>query len=214
MSNRTEKNEIIVGPINDERLKPGMERIRSGETQLFGGTTHAPEVTLTPPERHVYALEIKGVWMWVNGCGHCNQNGEKMTYVTCEEHDRCQCCGVKRKDAVCIPPRNEHDTGGGVWGNRDDNGVWGWVCHPCREAEDNQRRADALERIVPDDEYNEWDYFSENDAKCPWCNAELCTDESYDADEEDITCHDCGHAFTLTAEHHVTWTTKRKGATA
>lgn len=122
MSNRTDKNEIIVSPINDDRLKTGMNRTRSGSTQLFGGTTHEPEITLTPPEKHLYALEVRGVWMWVNGCGHCNQNGEKISYVVCEEHDRCQCCGVNRKDAITIPPRSENDIGGGVWGSRDANG--------------------------------------------------------------------------------------------
>lgn len=147
MSNRTEKNEIIIGPINDDRLTPGMNRIRSGQTQLFGGTTHAPELTLTPPEKHLYALEVKGIWMWVNGCSHCNKNGEKMSYVVCEEHDRCQGCGTHRSKAVRIPPRNEHDASGGVWGSRDDNGVWGWTCHRCREAENVAVRSAALERI-------------------------------------------------------------------
>lgn len=210
MSNRTEKNEIIIGPINDDRLTPGMNRIRSGQTQLFGGTTHAPELTLTPPEKHLYALEVKGIWMWVNGCSHCNKNGEKMSYVVCEEHDRCQGCGTHRSKAVRIPPRNEHDASGGVWGSRDDNGVWGWTCHRCREAENVAVRSAALERIEENGEYDELDYWHEDEAKCPWCNAKVCTDESYDADDEDHACAECGNSFTLTAEHSVSWTTKRK----
>lgn len=212
MSNRTDKNEIIVSPINDARLKPGMNRSRSGTTQLFGGTTHEPEITLTPPEKHLYALEVKGVWMWVNGCGHCNQNGEKMSYVVCEEHDRCQCCGVNRKDAITIPPRSEHDIGGGVWGSRDGNGIWGWTCHTCHKAEEERVRSEALARIADNTDYNEWDYFSEDVAKCPWCNAKVDTEESYDADGDELTCDECGHSFTLTAEHTVTWTTKRQEA--
>lgn len=205
MSNRTEKNEIIVAPIGDGRLKLGMNRIRNGSIQQFGG-----EFNLHPPERHLYALEVNGVWMWVNGCARCNQNDEKMSYVTCEDHDRCQRCNIQRKSASLIPPRNEHDIGGGVWGSRDDNGAWGWMCHSCHEEEEAQRKASALARIEENADYNEWDYFSEDEAKCPWCNAEICTEESYDADGEEDTCEECGHSFTLTANHSVTWTTKRK----
>ncbi|MEG0324000.1 MAG: hypothetical protein RR619_08385, partial [Raoultibacter sp.] len=61
-------------------------------------------------------------------------------------------------------------------------------------------------------DYNEWDYFNEDKAKCPWCTANVSTDESYEANEDDLTCDECGHSFTLTAEHSVSWTTKRKEA--
>lgn len=212
MSNRTDKNEIIVAPIDDPRLKPGMNRMRNGSTQEFGDDWHHPEIKLTPPEKHLYALEVNGVWMWINGCAHCNKNGEKMPYVVCEEHDRCQCCGLTRKEATPIPSRNEHDQGGGVWGSCDENGVWGWTCHPCREAEEAKIRSDALARIEENTDYNELDYFNEDEAKCPWCNANVSTEESYEADEDELTCDECGHSFTLTAEHSVSWTTKRKEA--
>jgi len=203
MKERTDKNEIIAGPINDPRLKPGMNRVRSGSNQLFGGTTHKPEFTITPPEKHLYALEVKGVWAWVNGCAKCNQNGEKMSYVTCEEHDRCQGCNVKRKDAVPSPD-------GCVWGSRDNKDVWGFRCHPCHEIEQESIRSTAKARIPSLDDFDEWDFREEDEAKCPWCSAKLCTDESYDADGEEDTCDECGNEFTLTANHSVTWTTKRK----
>ncbi|TXE56382.1 hypothetical protein [Serratia nematodiphila] len=84
MKERTENGELIIGQINDSRLMPGMNRIRSGSTQKFGVDWHKPGFTISPPEKHFYALEIKGVWMWVNGCVHCNKNGEKMSYVVCD----------------------------------------------------------------------------------------------------------------------------------
>ncbi|WP_025118954.1 MULTISPECIES: hypothetical protein [unclassified Serratia (in: enterobacteria)] len=206
---RTEKGELIISKIDDARLVPGMPRTRSGKTQLFGERIVSRgklvqdcDFSIEPPEKHFYALEINGVWMWVNGCGHCNQNGEKMTYVVCEEHDRCQGCGVKRKEAVATPD-------GAMWGSCDANNVWGWTCHPCHEQREHERRQAALARIVPDDEYSESDYWHESEAKCPYCNAEICTDEKYDADEESMECDECGNVFTLTAEHSVSWTTAR-----
>lgn len=206
MSNRTDKNEIIVASIDDPRLKAGMKRVQSGSDQQFGGTTHKPEFTLTPPEKHLYALEVNGIWMWVNGCAKCNQNKEKMSYVVCEEHDRCQGCNVKRHDVAPIP-------NGGVWGSRDSNGMWGFQCHSCHESEQAAIRSEAQARIPVPEDFDEWDFKMEDEAKCPWCSAALCTDESYDADGEEDTCDECGNSFTLTANHSVTWTTKRKAVT-
>lgn len=213
---RTAKGEIIIGPILDLRLKPAMERVRNGSQQQFGPRIvrggkeiQSCDFTIEPPLRHHYALEVDGSWMWVNGCGHCNQNGEKMSYVVCDEHDRCQCCGVKREEATKTPPRTEWDQGGAVWASRDENAVWGWECHSCHEAKESAKRSEALARVVPDDEYDEWDFYHGDSAKCPWCSAEVCTDESYDADDESHECDECGHSFSLTAEHSVSWTTKR-----
>ena len=216
MTEKTEAGEIIIGPINDNRLTPGLYRSRSGSTQQFGERIvrggkliQECDFSLTPPERHLYALEIDGIWLWVNGCGHCNNNGEKMSYQICEEHDRCQCCGTKRKEAVAIPPRNEYDSGNAMYGTRNDDGVWGWTCFTCHEKQETKKRADALARIIPDNEYNYIDFWSEDKAKCPYCKASVCTDESYDSDEEMLECDECGNAFTLTANHSVTWTTDR-----
>ncbi|KAA8726714.1 hypothetical protein [Ewingella americana] len=213
---KTKDGEIIIGPIDDLRLTPGLYRSRSGSTQQFGDrivrggkVIQECDFSLTPPEKHLYALEISGVWLWVNGCVHCNDNGDKMSYQFCEEHDRCQGCNKKRADCTGIPPRNEHDHGGGMWGSHDDCGVWGWTCHPCHERQEAITREAALSRILPDDEFDENDYEYEDEAKCPYCNAEVCTDESYDADGEELECGECGHAFTLTANHSVTWSTSR-----
>lgn len=213
---KTECGEIVIGPISDPRLTSGMNRIRSGSRQLFGHRLvnggkliQECDFSIEPPERHFYAVEIDGVWMWVNGCGHCNQNGEKSSYVVCDEHDRCQRCDTQRDNAVAIPPRNKFDGLRAMYGTRSDDGMWGWTCYPCYEKQEAKRRSDALSRIIPDDEYNPMDFWSDDKAKCPYCSASICTDESYDADSEKLKCDDCGHIFTLTANHHVTWTTAR-----
>ena len=206
MCQRTANNGIIIGEINAPRLKPVIARMRSRSSQQFGSDWHYPEFKLAPPAKHIYALEVNGVWLWVNGCGHCNKNGEKMSYAVCEEHDRCQGCNIKREDAMKIP-----DSSNGVWGSCDSSGVWGFKCHTCHEAERSAIRSAAEARIPDIEDFDEWDFEMEDEAKCPWCSAKLCTDESYDADDETHECDECGNEFTLTAVHSVSWTTKRAG---
>ncbi|EKN4181949.1 hypothetical protein, partial [Yersinia ruckeri] len=204
ITKRTDKGEIIIGQINDSRLTPNMPRVRSGRSQLFGlriakggKPIQECDFSIEPPEKHIYALEVNGIWMWVNGCGHCNQNGEKMSYQVCDEHDRCQSCGIQRKDAIGIPRGSAED------------GVWGWTCHPCKESQNAEKKAAALSRI-PDDK----DFFADEfeccyEAKCPYCSAEIETDNRHDANGELLKCNECGHSFKLTANYEVTWTTER-----
>lgn len=216
ITKRTDKGEIIIGQINDLRLTPKMPRTRSGRTQKFGERIieggkliQECDFSIEPAEKHIYALEVNGIWMWVNGCVHCNQNGEKMSYQVCDEHDRCQSCGIQRKEAIGIPPRNQHDFGGGMWATVTEDGVWGWTCYPCKEAQDAKTKAVALARIPNDEDYDKWDFQGQCEAKCPYCSAEVFTEDRYDADNELIECDECGHSFKLTANHEVTWTTER-----
>ena len=65
--------------------------------------------------------------------------------------------------------------------------------------------------IIPEADYRPLDFWHEDDAKCPWCKTDVSTDESYDAELEENECSECGNKFTLTAEHSVTWTTRRVG---
>lgn len=202
---------MIIGPINDSRLKPGIKRTRSGMIQQFGERVvcggkliQECDFTITPPAQHYCAEEINGVWMWVNDCARCNQNGIKWSYISCIDHDRCQHCDTKRSEATTMPD-------GGVWGHIDADGYSGWICHSCNEREQQAIRDAALARIPPTEDFDETDYWHEDEAKCPWCNAKIHTDESYGADGQKYTCDECGHLFTLTAEHSVSWTTKRLG---
>ncbi|MCK8571306.1 hypothetical protein [Yersinia ruckeri] len=70
----------------------------------------------------------------------------------------------------------------------------------------------ALNEIsrIPDDE----DFFAHEfeccyEAKCPYCSAEIETDNRHDANGELLKCNECGHSFKLTANYEVTWTTER-----
>lgn len=198
------EGEIIRGVINDSRLFSGIERVRSGKVQMFGKRTvqggkciQECDFEITPPERSWYSKEINGVWHWVEGCSHCNGSPKDWDYVRCDKHDVCVDCGVDRENAG-------KSTSGGVWGCRG-----GWRCNNCQEQIDRNRLAEAEARIIPDDEYDAMDFWREDEAKCPWCKADISTDESYDANHEEHQCHECERHFKLTAEHSVSWTTIR-----
>ena len=65
--------------------------------------------------------------------------------------------------------------------------------------------------IIPADDYDEWDFWLVDVAKCPWCKSDVYTEDCHDAELEINECGECGNEFTLTAEHHISWTTKRAG---
>ncbi|KAA0554452.1 hypothetical protein F0327_09640 [Citrobacter braakii] len=191
--------EIIRGVINDCRLFPGIERVRSGSTQMFGRRIvkggkciQECDFEITPPEKSWYSKEIDGVWHWVEGCDHCNGQPKEWSYSRCQKHDVCVDCGGDRKSTTT------------AWGCSG-----GWRCNDCQEQINRRRLADAEARIVPDDEYDEMDFWHEDEARCPWCKAEISTDESYDAYQEEHKCYECERHFKLTAEHSVSWTTIR-----
>ncbi|WP_449555237.1 hypothetical protein [Lelliottia amnigena] len=195
---------IIRGVINDSRLFSGIERARSGKVQMFGKRIvqggkciQECDFEITPPERSWYSKEINGVWHWVEGCSHCNGSPKDWDYVRCDKHDVCVDCGVDRENAAT-------STSGGVWGCRG-----GWRCNNCQEQINRKRLAEAEARIIPDDEYDSTDFWHEDEAKCPWCKADISTDESYNATQEEHQCHECERHFKLTAEHSVSWTTIR-----
>ncbi|MBS9488157.1 hypothetical protein KIP80_06315 [Citrobacter braakii] len=198
MSQRID-GEIIRGVINDPRLFSGIERVRSGRVQMFGKRIvqggkciQECDFEITPPEKSWYSKEIDGVWHWVEGCDHCNGEPKEWAYSRCQKHDVCVDCGGNRKSTTT------------AWGCSG-----GWRCNDCQEQINRQRLAEAEARIVPDDEYDEMDFWHEAEARCPWCKAEISTDESYDAYQEEHKCYECERHFKLTAEHSVSWTTIR-----
>ncbi len=127
--------------INDKRLTPTMERVRSGRTQLFRernkddrsfiGSDNC-DVSLQHEIKSMYAELIDGQWYWLNGCAECNgEERDWMTYIECEEHDRCRTCNTNRKDIK-----------GSVWGGKE-----GWQCKPCHESEHLEIRRIAFEQL-------------------------------------------------------------------
>jgi len=208
--------------INDPRLDGYTKRVRNGTAQTFyhgsdprdferyreegGPSCHSikmhdkPDtINLEPPEKHIYAELIDGKWYWVNGCAECNGKPRSwMTYIECDKHNVCACCGIGRSQLTEAP-----------WGRKN-----GWVCKPCADIEDTARKEAALARAA-DYEYDEWDFYSNDKITCPHCKATIESEgEDYDSDGDDRECYECGNTFELTINHNITWTTKRKDLAA
>lgn len=192
-------------PINDERLTPDMQRIRSGSTQLFRReygdrkfiNHDNADVILQPPSRHLFADLIDGVWHWVNGCAECNgQERDWMTYIECEKHDVCRTCKTPRSQITDTP-----------WG-----GKHGWQCKPCADMEHEAEKSQALAAMP--DEYNELDYWHEDTPRCPYCNFELHVESEDIGGMLDHTqeqeCPRCDSNFVIEAECSISYTTRRK----
>ena len=194
---------LIIEKINDPRLTPDMDRIRSGSTQLFrrnyGDRQFTSEenadVVLRHNEQHYYAEFINGDWYWVNGCYECS--GDKrdwMGYSTCEKHDVCAHCSITRK-------LNK----GSCWGRKE-----GWVCTSCKDIEHEKLKREALEAF-DEDEFCEWDYEGLDTPKCPYCNYEIehCDHDLYEADNQETKCPRCDNKFKVTAEPRVSFSCER-----
>lgn len=188
-------------PINDLRLTPDMRRTRSGSLQQFykpghGGWHSTPDVSLDPPEKHIFAELVDDVWCWVNGCPECK--GEeptwRNTYIKCHKHDVCCSCGINRQDLKEIP-----------WGHSK-----GFKCKPCADKEHKLAKLEALSKMTKT--YNEWDYESRDSVTCPYCNYEFKENHNHYESEDVIeTCDRCDNKFTVTAVHAITFTTVRIG---
>ncbi|CAN7376589.1 hypothetical protein [Pseudomonas sp. GL-B-26] len=173
------------------------ERTRSGNTNIWNyasnGVPHRnglPEVRVDPPEVGLYAERIDDSWYWVSGCARCNDNGERWSYVVCDKRNVCRLCSTHRSKLTEAP-----------WGHPD-----GFTCKPCQDAEDAKAKAEALAKVAESD-YDEWDYRSQDECKCPHC-ATVMHLESEDYGDKSMDCDTCGGQFELTTEYSVTFTTK------
>jgi len=71
------------------------------------------DLSLKHEDKAMYAELIDSKWYWVSGCRECNgEPRDWMSYIECEEHDRCRSCQTKRKDVK----------GNSVWGGVKKDG--------------------------------------------------------------------------------------------
>lgn len=175
--------------INDKRLTPTMQRLRSGKLQVFKDKD-GPEIYLQHEKKSMYADLIDDEWYWVEGCAECNgeERGFK-TYIECEEHDRCRTCNTNRKDIKETP-----------WG-----GSKGWQCQPCYNAERAEIRREAFEKL----QGNEPDCSYSDDIICPHCGSKISNDDMYES--QDIDCGVCGGEIHLEVEYSFHYSTTIKG---
>lgn len=184
--------EILIPEIPGEWT----QRLRSGKTNIWNEARHGkphtnglPEVRLDPPEVGLYAERIDGAWYWVSGCAKCNGSGEKYSYSVCDKHNVCRLCSTHRSKLTEAP-----------WGHPE-----GFTCKPCQDAEDAVAKAAALAKVAETD-YDEWDYCSQDECKCPHC-ATVIHIESEHYGDQSMTCDTCGGTFELVVEYAVQFTT-------
>jgi len=187
--------------INDKRLTPTMQRIRSGRTQLFREKNKDDrsfisdencDVSLAHENKEMYAELIDGHWYWVSGCEECNgrKRDSFKSYIECEKHDVCSSCGISRKDIK----------DGSVWG-----GGPGWTCNSCHESERLAIRNEAFAKL--DGEEPDCDYCDE--IVCPHCGSTMCKDDIYES--QDMECYVCDGEFSLEVDYIASYSTTAKG---
>lgn len=188
-------------PINDQRLTPTMERIRSGSQQLFREIAKKIDrrftskenacVILEPPEKHIFAELIDGKWHWVNGCAACNGEPRNWgTYIECDKHNVCRTCGAARKDVETAR------------GGRN-----GWQCGKCNDREYEAKKSAALDH-AKEIGHTEDDCQYEDKIICPFCATEQSSDDRHES-QNGIECGTCGGVFDLEIEYSPSYSTTR-----
>ncbi|MCY4781766.1 hypothetical protein ORI89_19120 [Sphingobacterium sp. UT-1RO-CII-1] len=167
-----------------------MKRIRSGSTQLFReenpnnrsfiSNENADVILTHDTDKAMYAELIDGEWYWVSGCAECIGKPRGTSYIECDEHDVCSCCGISRKEIE-----------GSVWGGRH-----GWICPSCHDAKKLEARQRAFQKLNG----NEPDTHYTDNPTCPHCGTEH--DINYVNENTTLECYVCEGGF----EIEVNWT--------
>ncbi len=186
--------------IEDDRLNPSLERIRSGTIQKFypplsGGRDKDILFTLLAPSKEMYAELIDGIWYWVKGCSKCEDSmnyGESHSYQVCYEHDRCVQCNTHREDLTETP-----------WGHKN-----GFICKPCSDENDARIREEAFKKVNSED-YDESDCICNDTIICPHCGSDNGTEEiDYEEMKQEKECYVCKGKYKLTLNFTVDYSTE------
>lgn len=184
------KNKILI---EDNRLTPTMRRSRSGRTQIFIEESSKEEIRLEHEKKSMYAELIDGRWYWVEGCAECKgEERDWMTYVECEEHDRCRTCGTNRKDIKGIP-----------WGGKK-----GWQCQSCADARQKEIRREAFKKFN-EEKPDEYDFNYMDEIKCPHCGSKLSNNDIHES--QNIDCNVCEGELFVEVEYTPSYSTSIVG---
>lgn len=175
-----------------QRSRNGHKNIwNSKENERFyRKPTNLPEITLEPPSKGLYAERIDGAWYWVNGCEKCSGNHDKHSYIICDDHNRCETCGIHRSEITDTP-----------WGTRG-----GWICAPCEKARSAKRKAEALQ-AAKESGHQETDCYYEDTIICPYCATKRDSDDIHES-VDGVECEVCEGVFNLEVEYTASYTTK------
>lgn len=180
--------------INDSRLTPTMERIRSGKNQLFRERNKNDrtfisdencDVKLFHEDESMYAELIEDKWYWVSGCSECNGKPRSVSYIECEKHNVCKCCGISRKEIK-----------GAVWG-----GTKGWTCPSCHEEQKIETRREAFEKLDGEIPYTSY----ESEIICPHCGTKINSEGIHE--NQNLDCYVCEGSFSLEVEYTASYST-------
>lgn len=169
------------------------QRTRSGHTNIWNDPWYQnglPVVRMEPPQRGLYAERIEGAWYWVCGCERCLGN-EKHSYITCEEHDRCDNCKCPRSALTETP-----------WGTST-----GWCCVPCMSLMRAARKSEALAAAAAKD-HGEDDCCYTDTIICPYCATEQCSDDHHQS-ANGLICDVCDGTFDLEVEYSKSFSTTK-----
>lgn len=172
------------------------KRTRSGHTNIWNHKDGA-EVKLNPPQRGLFAKRFEDGWYWVCDCPKCLGTDDPYPYIVCDDHDRCETCGVHRDDLQGIT----------AWGVRA-----GWQCDTCHKKEHEEQKAAALEK-ARERGHTEDDCYYTDTLICPVCATE-CSSEELGSGEHDVNCYVCDTEFTVEIEYEAKYTSSLKKVTA
>ncbi|OMC72487.1 hypothetical protein BK126_04570 [Paenibacillus sp. FSL H7-0326] len=163
------------------------QRTRSGHTNVWNGHFYRnglPEVKLDPPQHGLYAERFDDGWYWVCDCPKCLGKDDPFPYIVCDEHNRCETCGIHRSELKEKP----------AWGVHG-----GWQCNFCHTREHEARKNAAIE-AAREQGHSENDCWYTDKLICPVCASE-CTSDDIDPEDQDVTCYVCDTNFTVEIEY-------------
>ncbi|WP_160067541.1 hypothetical protein [Sphingobacterium bovisgrunnientis] len=172
-----------------------MQRVRSGPTQLFReqkpndrsfiSNDNADVVLTHDTDQAMYAELIDGEWYWVSGCNECIGKPRGYSYIECDKHNVCSCCGISRKEIE-----------GSVWG-----GGHGWTCPSCHDFKKLEARQSAFKKLNGKDH----DTFYTDNPTCPHCGTEY--DSDFVSDNSINDCDVCEGSFEVEIHLSPSYTT-------
>lgn len=171
------------------------DRVRSGHTNIWNERSkELPKVKLNPPMLGLYAKRFEDGWYWVCDCPKCLGKYNPYPYIVCDEHNRCETCGIHRNDLK-------------------EKGAWGvpggWQCYDCHDREHEERKSVALEQ-ARENEHSEDDCYYTNKIICPVCASENSRDDMRESGEHEVTCNVCDEEFTVEIEYDICYTSYLK----
>lgn len=169
------------------------QRTRSGHTNVWNDEFYRnelPEIRIDPPQRGLYAERFEDGWYWVCDCPKCLGKDDPYPYIVCDDHNRCETCGIHRNELE----------GRSAWGVHG-----GWQCDTCHTKEHEDRKNAAI-KAARERGHSVDDCCYINEILCPVCGSENSSDDIHGDDEHEVTCYVCDTEFIVTIDYEPKYT--------